>query len=392
MSNLRLPMDIYAADDPDFPPSIISPSLIATTGFGQDAEYDVSGWSTDDMLRNGHLLDYPPPAQPSLHFAHHQLAQVNMQYPPPQLPPHRPLTDAMNLPHGALPSLHTHTSPAKPATKQGRQPGERPETAKPGRPVINGEGLLQLGRAIVTLQPFLAPQVGKAWKAVKEHLREKGFPFDVQPTTLQSKGKALVAYKKNHECDEAKSVASFLQRDDVRIPMGAILEQIETQWEEAQGKSDEAKDKTKKKNEDNREAGEHIRRAATRGRGRKHARSPTPADSDSSNTSPSASPTAEDSDGEPQSKRRRLSTSPSPSLADVSPAPKKKSQRRRDMDRRTGNTPAKSADILEFLKQESSERQQRDKEMAENMKTFVDDARERGKAVVNLLEHLVKKD
>jgi hypothetical protein len=90
----------------------------------------------------------------------------------------------------------SQSSNAKVPGKRGRQPGERPDDAKATRGVIGGEALLQIARAVVGLQPFLAPKVGDAWKELKTYLMENKFEHDVLPTTIQQKAKALVAFKK----------------------------------------------------------------------------------------------------------------------------------------------------------------------------------------------------
>ncbi|KAJ7741997.1 hypothetical protein DFH07DRAFT_964770 [Mycena maculata] len=368
MSNLHLPDDLYS-EYPDFPLGICSPpsGTPKTMGFGDDAEY-ICDWRPNG---SSHYTEYsyPPPAQPPLDFAARQLAIMNAQYAarPPQPLGDRPI----NLPHGPIPSVQATDKLAGPTTespsgKRPRKPrtvGEKPDEGKAPRSVFGGEDLLRLGRAV----------------AVNARIREKGFQHDVGYHTVQNKAKALVAYKKNPECDDARSVASHLT-GEICITMGAVLEQMEKQYDDAKNKSDEAKAKLKKKNEDDREAGEEIRAAAMRGCGRKReaTRSPSPA-SDTDSSAPS----------------NALSASSLLDLSDIENKEEgeRKSKRRHTMDRRTSGASSAAAftEITKILEKDAAHHEEHQKEVVNTMKVYAENAKQSQAVMANFLERLLDK-
>ncbi|KAJ7453462.1 hypothetical protein FB451DRAFT_1281342 [Mycena latifolia] len=303
-----------------------------------------------------------------------------------------PLADAANMPHGPIPSLHVRARPSddvrkligqssaegKPVATGGRKPrakGAKPHEDKDPRTSIDGDDLLLIGRAVVQLQPFLAGHgdVTNAWKGVNTYLRAKGFQHDVSYNTIQNKAKALIAYKKDPGCQDARSVASHLV-GEVRITIAAVLEQMEKQWDDAKGKSDDAKAKIKKKNEDDRAAGEEIRAAAMRGRGRKRAATRSPSPTSDHESSPS----------------KGVSTSSSLDFTDFED--NKKSKRRRKMDRRTGSSSSSAmSEITKILERDAAQREQHQKEVASTMKAFVDDAKESRAFMAGIFQNMLDK-
>ncbi|KAJ6611233.1 hypothetical protein B0H10DRAFT_1953194 [Mycena sp. CBHHK59/15] len=396
-----------------FPP--LPSSQMPTYGFGDDAEYfyDYQGpQSTPTNLpilrTDPSHLTYPPPSQPSADFAARRLAEMNKLY--AELPeraasssPFGPLREmAMNLPCGPIPSFHADSTTDDTRKLIGQSTAKLPTGSKskrrsagqevvvaepkaPARPVFAGPDLVQLARAVAHKQPFLSAhgEVSTAWKDVNKYLKSKGFQHEVKYTTLQKKAQALIAFKKDPKCEDAKPVASHIT-GDTAIIIAAALEQMEKQWDDAKDKSDDVKLKIKKKTEDDRFAGEEIRSASMRGRGQKRAatRSPSPS-SDTDTVSPTAPNTAA---------MGRLSALSSIELDDTVSNDKKKSKRRRVMDRRTDTPVSASADLVRILEKDSAQRQEHQKAVEATMKAFTDDAKESRAAIAGFLEKLVEPD
>ncbi|KAJ7112545.1 hypothetical protein C8R44DRAFT_856213 [Mycena epipterygia] len=373
-----------------------------TMGRGDDAEYvyDPShGFSADAQA-----LIYPPPDQPSLEFAQHQLAVINEKYPefPASIsPPPRsaiPFGDAINLPHGPIPSMQARADAKrlgdsihqpKPKQRTGEDVHlEEDDDGSGKRVAFRGRDLLQLARAVVDKQPFLAKhkEVAREWKAVNAYLVANGFRHRVKHTTIQRKAKALVAFKKDPTCEDAQSVASQLQ-GDVAILIGAVLEQLEKQWDDA-NTSEEEKQKIKQltrgaqKIEADRAAGEVIRNASLSGR--KRPRSPSPDAVNDADVTDTEGPTPKKS-----SSAGTLSTSSSIDLSTAETSGK--TSKRRRMDRRTDSTSA-TADIVKLLEKDIAQRHEYQQEQATTMKAFLQDQKESRGQIIGLLENILRKD
>ncbi|KAJ6613517.1 hypothetical protein B0H10DRAFT_2222162 [Mycena sp. CBHHK59/15] len=211
--------------------------------------------------------------------------------------PSIPFGNTINLPHGAIPSRQAHVltdqAPTKTVASDKGNVGDDENqpvnhSAVKARAVFGGCHLLALGRAIVLKRPFFAPHkgVGDAWKDINQYLREHSFGLDVKYTTLQTKAKALIAYKKDPKCDDTKSVASVIEGDgDTAVLLASVLEAMETQYDDAKDKTDEAKLKLKEKSDEDRIAGNAIRDTSLRARKRQRSPSPTREDDTDDDTS-----------------------------------------------------------------------------------------------------------
>ncbi|KAJ7890330.1 hypothetical protein B0H13DRAFT_2341068 [Mycena leptocephala] len=297
--------------------------------------------------------------------------------------------DAINLPRGAIPSKQARAPATDEArkligqsttrtTKQRSDTDQHSSDADPKRVAFKGRDLLQIGRAVVAKQPFLAPHRGiaAAWKEVNMHLRANGFRHDVKYTTIQNKAKAMIAFKKDPTCEDAKSVAPYIA-GDIAILIASTLEQMEQQYDDAKGKTDDAKRKLKEKSEEDRSAGEAIRAASMRARKRPASRSVSPA-------------TGDDTDPETLQKTPgRLSATSSLDLSDAEGS--KKPAKRRKTDRRTGNI-STTSDIVKILEKDIAQRAEYQQEAAATMKGFVADAKEGRTQIIGLLEKILESD
>ncbi|KAJ7764154.1 hypothetical protein DFH07DRAFT_956169 [Mycena maculata] len=365
-----------------FDPSFCFPPYsgeLAVQGSGADTEYVYQPGPGGNPYN--YQLTYPPPV-PAFDC---QLSAEVPEFPSSiPLPPRRavPLGDVINLPHGAIPSQQARASAAGPGKSSTSQPEQQPSgKPKATRTIFGGTDLLQLGRAIVLKKPYFAPhgKIAEAWKQVNKYLVDNGFRHKVQYTVLQSKAKALIAFKKDPDGEDAAPVASQLQ-GDAGILIAAVLEQMEQQYDDAKDKSDEAKSKLLKKTEDDRVAGEAIRAASMRGRKRAASRS--------------SSPDSADPDTDPEPTTRAPKKSPAAALsADssveiIEDGDSKRQTKRRKMDRRTDSVSA-TADIIKILEKDMVQRNEHQQETAATMKRFVDEAKEDRGQIINLLNKLI---
>ncbi|KAJ7599820.1 hypothetical protein C8J56DRAFT_1037429 [Mycena floridula] len=199
-------------------------------------------------------------------------------------------------------------------------------TQKPraiGGRLWKGGDLVELARIAVDRRPFLAPhgRKGPTCTEVRNDLVEKqGVRLEsITGPVIQHKMEGLVHYKKDPDSvdKEVKAIASILKGNSYDITIQAILERLETQYDEAKDKSEAAKEKLRKKAEDDQIGGEEIRDASMRGLVKKHNinKCQQPSTSASTSTSQGGNTTEEsDSESKPSSiskrpaKRRRLNS------------------------------------------------------------------------------------
>ncbi|KAK7016576.1 hypothetical protein R3P38DRAFT_3202770 [Favolaschia claudopus] len=121
--------------------------------------------------------------------------------------------------------------------------------------------LIHITRVVVDLQPYLAGHKlkGKTWALVVETLLSQGFPHpNISVGSVREKAYGLVAFKK--EPGKNPQLANLIGEDtSASIVIAALLERLETQYDQAKNKSDKAKAAIKKKNDEDRKGGESIR-------------------------------------------------------------------------------------------------------------------------------------
>ncbi|KAK7002087.1 hypothetical protein R3P38DRAFT_2557492 [Favolaschia claudopus] len=185
-----------------------------------------------------------------------------------------------NLPRGPIPSQHK----VAPSATTGRHLGcvevqddedekgeddvrtsdEEDENGNgTGRSKANfgtGNALVKVASAAVDLEPFLAARgdKGAAWEALAEKL-SKAKEFKNTKISGASVKKKVLALNPGAN----RKLANIIGNETAAgITIAALLERLETQYDQAKGKSDKAKAETKKKNDEDREGGEAIRRAS----------------------------------------------------------------------------------------------------------------------------------
>ncbi|KAJ7911733.1 hypothetical protein B0H13DRAFT_1875566 [Mycena leptocephala] len=375
--------------DPCLIPRFPSGTL-ETMGTGEDADYIYE--PRDFGMDADPDFTYPPPSQPSLHFSKARLAAMEQEFPPSpfDFPLRAILGNAMNLPRGAIPSLQAHATDAEKHGPNDKGTGAADEAEQSGseevaaskrgkktgpRNVFGGTQLIQLARAIDKCKPYLAPHggVGDSWKATNQHLKANGFNLDVKYTALQTKAKALIAYKKDPTCEEAKSVASHI-KDDVAILIASTLEKIEQQYDDAKDKSDAAKLELKEKLENETMAGDKVRGASMIAH-QKRKRSDSPAAND------------DDTDNEASTPRKASGVSATSSLELSDAEGSKKKLKRRKTDWRGESST--STDIVKILECDIAQCAEHQQVQAATIKEYVADAREGRSQIIGLLEKLI---
>ncbi|KAJ7170970.1 hypothetical protein C8R46DRAFT_1261868 [Mycena filopes] len=271
----------------------------------------------------------------------------------------------------------------------GRPRKEKENTAGAGEAAsrkFTGEDLIMVVRATVDVNPFLAPhgQKGHAWERVVIALAEQNFRHDtISAASVQHKAEALISYKKNPS-GKHKNLANIIgEGTSASITIGALLERLETQHDEAKDKSDEAKAKLKKKADEDNEGGEAIRQASMRTL-RKRARSPDSDDAtDPETDSPSSSArpaTAADSSLE------TIDSDDNDTTNGKKASKKPASKRRRGMRR---STSSEADGLLGLMKAENERRAAHDARVAQSLETFVSDSRTQKNEFTSLLKELV---
>ncbi|KAJ7021216.1 hypothetical protein C8F04DRAFT_1195753 [Mycena alexandri] len=384
----------------------LDPSLFAglpgmqleTMGHGDDADYVYDPTNpifspTNPMVGSfgtNSGLSYPPPS-PSLALARSRLAELEEDFPPSvPLPPRSlPLGDApINLPRGAfLSSQADATKDNAPAASGKRQEpaagrGAENQSGKKTRAQFGGRELIQLARAVVLLRPYFAPNkgVGDAWKALNLHLRDNSFPLDVKYTTLQTKAKALIKFKKDPECEDAKSVATHI-KGDTAVLIASALEAMEAQYDEAKDKTDEAKLKLKEKSDADRTAGNAIRNSSL---GTRKRRAPPP------NTSPAPE------EETPRKGKSAAALSATSSVESIDGDQAEGSQRKakcRKTDRRSdAASSSSSADLVKIIEKDMQQREEQQRETTATMRAVLQESKEGRDRLMGILEKLIEKD
>ncbi|KAK7057100.1 hypothetical protein R3P38DRAFT_3168611 [Favolaschia claudopus] len=198
---------------------------------------------------------------------------------------------ALNMPRGPMPSAQARaripvTDEVRRAIgrsgaggkKRGREEREKENQVRDGdggsdaeecgkgkkggkRVRFDASDLIHITRVVVDLQPYLARhnEKSKTWALVVSTLLEQDFPHkDISAGTIHDKADALVAFKK--EPAKNPQIANVIGEDtSASIVIAALLERLETQYDQAKNKSDSAKAKIKKKNDEDRKGGESIR-------------------------------------------------------------------------------------------------------------------------------------
>ncbi|KAK6971427.1 hypothetical protein R3P38DRAFT_3242393 [Favolaschia claudopus] len=279
----------------------------------------------------------------------------------------------------------------------GEERGEKAKEKKRGRPkkdkendscdgdsgnkkTFTGDDLIMIARAAIDVNPFIAPhgQKGSAWQQVVDNLEAQNFRHKtISAASIQHKVEAMISFKKNPN-GKHKNLANVIgEGTSASITIGALLERLETNFDAAKDKSDEAKAKLKKKNDEDRDGGEAIRQASMGGL-RKRARSPASDDDTDHDV------------GTPRSRPADSSLDALDSDSDDSPAKGKKPSKRRRGMRRSHSGDAD--DLLALMKVENERRAVHDKRVAESLETFVSDSREQKKEFTSLLRELVAND
>ncbi|KAJ7442125.1 hypothetical protein FB451DRAFT_114546 [Mycena latifolia] len=280
----------------------------------------------------------------------------------------------------------------QPEKKRGRSKKEKEngeqDTASKGKPTFTGEDLITIGRVVIDLNPWLAPHGQKAhvWQEAVNVLTQRGFRHaTISAASVQHKAEALVAYKKD-PTGKHKNLNNIIgEGTSASITIGALLERLETQFDAAKDKSDDAKAKLRKKNDEDREGGESIRQASMKTL-RKRARSPDSDDAAATDREEAPTPT-------PTARAAAASSSLETidSDDDNTSNAKKGCKRRRRTERRSGSA-SEAEGFLTLMKAENTRRARHDERVASALDTFVSDSREQKKEFTSLLKELVASD
>ncbi|KAJ6481513.1 hypothetical protein C8R47DRAFT_1197713 [Mycena vitilis] len=255
-----------------------------------------------------------------------------------------------------------------------------------GKTSFNGDDLLGIARVCVDKEPFLAPHGKKAvvWEeALVELNKQKDFRHpNMSALTLQHKCEALISYKKDPN-GKHKKLANVIGEGSAAITIEALLERMETQYDSAKDKSDDAKAAVKKKNDADKEGGEAIRQASLRAMRRKRSPSPDSAsDNDDGDATDPEPPAADAAD--------TVTASSSIETLDAAKAKAKPPAKRRRLNERR---PASGKDaLLDVLKEENKRRAEHDNRVATSLDTFVKDSREQKAEFASILRELITSD
>ncbi|KAJ7206540.1 hypothetical protein GGX14DRAFT_637545 [Mycena pura] len=292
-----------------------------------------------------------------------------------------------------------------------------------GRPSnFTANQLVEMARVVIDHNPFLAPHGSKAaaWQScadqlIKQGVRIKG--LKITGPAVHNKTTALIEYKKDPNGGNSNLAAVIGDGTSAAVAMGALLKRLETQYDAAKDKSDDAKAKLKKKADEDKQGGEAIRNASMSTlRKRKRATSPSGSDVDdvgdqidaAAHTDAAAENDAaahtkddvathakndvaaqtdkEDNDVEsPPAGSLRGTTSSTASLGSID---SKKLKRRRTMDPR----PSTDDVIVTLIKEENARRAEHDDRIAKSFETLVEDSRQQKSEMTSILRDLLKAD
>ncbi|KAJ7042822.1 hypothetical protein C8F04DRAFT_1175925 [Mycena alexandri] len=260
------------------------------------------------------------------------------------------------------------------ATEQDKENVEsRQEEGGEEKAKYTGPRLIILARAAVDAQPFLAAhgEKGSSWQSVVNIMKlDKEFRnTSLTANSVQHKAEALVAFKKNPNAQKSKKLSSIIgQGTSSGIIIGALLERLEEQYDSAKDKSDDAKAKIKKKNDEDREGGNAIREASMK-TFRKRRHDPSPASDDDTNLT--------DTGGASTSTPASRAPAPSSSLETLDEKPKRKRRRR--------NASSDTDGLLALMQQESERRAKHDEKVEHSLDTFIDNNRKQKDEYLALL-------
>ncbi|KAF8182444.1 hypothetical protein K438DRAFT_1767364 [Mycena galopus ATCC 62051] len=399
--------------------------LFDTSGFGEDLEVEITQLSSErtKAMITDTITSTPssPSPFPPLPFDPTRYPFVDLSTLPTQTPAHAPDTLAISrtfpLPHPSpLPAPFvvrdinfriaangkreviddkTHHAIGNSGANK-----ENDNLSKPGKSTYNGDDLIGFARACVNVNLWLAGhgKKGLAWEETLDIAsKQKGFHHvNMSASTLQHKCKAMIGFKKDPK-GKNKNLAKVIGvGTSAAITIVALLERMETQYDEAKDKSDDAKAVIKKKNDADHEGGEAIRQASLRGMCRK--RSLTPESDDSDTTEPEAdekatsiSDTAPDANrdaGTPATTPKTISASSSVEIVD-STKDKKPTKRRRLHECHSASS--KDA-LIDLFREENQCRTEHDNCVATSLNTFVKDSREQKAEFTSLLRDLIASD
>ncbi|KAJ7032634.1 hypothetical protein C8F04DRAFT_1261713 [Mycena alexandri] len=245
-----------------------------------------------------------------------------------------------------------------------------------------GPRLIVLARAVVNKQPFLAAHKtkGATWNRVVKRMRES-WEFSgakLSMAAVQQKAEKLVKFKKNPTAKANKKLANIIGTGTSSgLIIGALLEQ---QHDNAKDKSDEAKEKIKQKNNEDRDGGEAIREASMNTM-RKRRREPTPNSDDEGSTTDTAVATTLTSTSR--------ATAPSSSIETIDSDAEDKP---RKCKRRCQNPLSDAEGRLVKIIERQDERRQRHEEKVEAMfDRFVDNNERQKNEYMSLLKDFIAK-
>ncbi|KAJ7059122.1 hypothetical protein C8F01DRAFT_1232213 [Mycena amicta] len=264
--------------------------------------------------------------------------------------------------------------------------------AKGSRIDWNATLYLKATRIVNVEQPWLAAHGKKAgaWDDCAA-LFNHATGLSVAGQLLRTKMEAIVGWKKNPN-GKYKSLGPVVASGvGDAITLGAQMEAMETQFDQAKDKSDDAKMKIKQKNDQDKSGGDEIRQVSMQGlRKRAISISSDDTDTDTDADTISADKTTISADADPVSVADEATIqvpTGAPAPIDITTdddddkdtaetkkpktSKKPKSKRRRVMER--GST---SEELIDIFKAENVRRAAHDERIATSWETFVSDARE----------------
>ncbi|KAJ6537045.1 hypothetical protein B0H19DRAFT_1079420 [Mycena capillaripes] len=228
------------------------------------------------------------------------------------------------------------------------------------------------------MRPFLAPHRGKgaAWRLVVNELKKaKEFrDTTIPPQSVQQKAEALVAFKKNP--GQNRKLANIIGKGTAAgITIAALLEQLEEQYDSAKDKSDSAKARIKKKNDEDRVGGEVIREASMK----RYRKRTTPlSDGELTDNESVAKPT-------PASR----STAASSSIEIIDSDDDHASQARKTKRRRRNDRSSDTAELVALMRAENERRAKHDERIQQSFDTSVGNCSKQKDEYISLLRDLI---
>ncbi|KAJ7128063.1 hypothetical protein C8R46DRAFT_1145038 [Mycena filopes] len=266
-----------------------------------------------------------------------------------------------------------------------------------------GPALITLARAVIDVEPFLSSQgqKGAAWQEVVDTIKKsKHFRnTTVSAASAQNKAEKMVMFKKKPNASKNKKLNNIIgEGTSDGVIIGALLERVEKQFDDAKGKSDAAKAKIKQKNDEDREGGNAIREASMKTFRKRRRDASPPVDKHRRDASPpidvdvDAAANGTDTEGVVPSTPTPRATAAASSLEtldsdnddDSGDTPKPK--------RRRHNASSDAAGFLALMKQESERRAKHDEKIERSFNEFVDNNKQQKDEYISLLRDLISKD